>query len=228
VKATPVSDSLIQLNRLGFVNAFLVREEDGFTLVDTTLSGNAAAIVEAAGAAGLPIVRIALTHAHGDHIGSLDALNGELPDAEVIMGARELRLVEQERRLDPDEPQAKVRGSWPSFETPPSRTVVEDDRVGSLRVLFTPGHTPGHISFLDERSGTVIAGDAFSTLGGIAVAGKARPLFPLVAMATWHRPTAVQSARKLRALDPKRLVVGHGKPLDDPGAAIDRAIQAAA
>ena len=48
MKATPVSDSLIQLNRLGFVNAFLVREEDGSTLVDTTLSGNAGAIVEAA------------------------------------------------------------------------------------------------------------------------------------------------------------------------------------
>jgi len=54
-----------------------------------------------------------------------------------------------------------------------------------------------------------------------------RPLFPLVTMATWHRPTAVQSVRKLRALEPKRLVVGHGKPLDDPGAAIDRAVQAA-
>ena len=121
-----------------------------------------------------------------------------------------------------------MRGSWPSFETPPSRTVVEDDRVGSLRVLFTPGHTPGHISFLDERDGTVIAGDALSTLGGIAVAGKLRPLFPLVAMATWHRPTAVQSARKLRALEPQRLVVGHGRPLEHPAAAIDRAVQAAA
>jgi glyoxylase-like metal-dependent hydrolase (beta-lactamase superfamily II) len=107
VKATPVSDNLIQLNRLGFVNAFLVREDDGFTLVDTTLSGNAGAIVEAAGAAGLPIVRIALTHAHGDHIGSLDALNAELPDAEVILGAREFRLVEQERGSIPTSPRPR-------------------------------------------------------------------------------------------------------------------------
>jgi hypothetical protein len=38
----------------------------------------------------------------------------------------------------------------------------------------------------------------------------------------------VESARKVRALDPRRLVVGHGKPLDDPGAALDRAIAAAA
>jgi hypothetical protein len=38
----------------------------------------------------------------------------------------------------------------------------------------------------------------------------------------------MQSVRKLRALEPKRLVVGHGKPLEHPGAAIDRAVQAAA
>jgi hypothetical protein len=46
-------------------------------------------------------------------------------------------------------------------------------------------------------------------------------------MGTWDRPTAVQSARKLRALDPQRLAVGHGKALDAPGAALDRAIHAA-
>jgi glyoxylase-like metal-dependent hydrolase (beta-lactamase superfamily II) len=228
VKATRISDRLLQLNRLRFVNAFLVREDDGFTLVDTSLSGNGPAILRAAEAAGAPIARIALTHAHGDHIGSLDALHGAVPEAEVIMGAREARLTEEERRLDPDEPQAKVRGQWPAFETPPSRTVVDGDRVGSLRVVFTPGHTPGHVAYFDERDRTVIAGDALSTINGLAVAGKMRPLWPLVAVGTWHRPTAVQSARKLQALDPVRLVVGHGDPLDNPGAALYRAIDAAA
>jgi glyoxylase-like metal-dependent hydrolase (beta-lactamase superfamily II) len=227
MKSTPLSSNLIQLTRMGFVNAYLVREDDGFTLVDTTLSGNAPAIIEAAGAAGLPIVRIALTHGHGDHSGSLDALNATLPDAEVILGAREARLLEEERRLDPDEPQGKVKGQWPTIETAPTRTVVEDDHVGSLRVVFTPGHTPGHVAYLDERDGTAIAGDALSTVNGLAVAGKVRPLWPLVAMGTWDRPTAVQSARKLRALDPQRLAVGHGKALDAPGAALDRAIHAA-
>lgn len=216
-----------RISRFGFVNAYLVDEDDGYTLIDTLLPRSGNVVLAKAGELGRPIVRIALTHAHGDHIGSLDALNAQIPEAEVILGARESRLVEQGLRLDPEEPHAKVRGSWPSVETPPTRTVSEDDRVGSLRVLFSPGHTPGHVAYLDERDGTLIAGDAFSTLGGLAVSGKARPLFPLVAMATWHRPTAVQTARRLRALEPHRLVVGHGKPLDDPGPAMDRAIAAA-
>ena len=38
MKTTPVTDNLIQLTRLRFVNAYLVREDDGFTLIDTTIS----------------------------------------------------------------------------------------------------------------------------------------------------------------------------------------------
>jgi glyoxylase-like metal-dependent hydrolase (beta-lactamase superfamily II) len=154
MKVTPHGSHVVQLNRLGFVNCYLVREEDGFTLVDTSLSGNAGGIVDAASEQGAPIVRIALTHGHGDHVGSLDALHEALPDAEVIMGAREARLIEEERRLDPGEPEVKVKGSWPTLETSPDRTVADGEHIGSLRVVATPGHTPGHVSYFDERDRT--------------------------------------------------------------------------
>jgi glyoxylase-like metal-dependent hydrolase (beta-lactamase superfamily II) len=227
MRATEHGSHLVQLERLGVVSCFLVREEDGFTLVDTNLSGNATAIMALAEERGAPIVRIALTHGHADHVGSLDALHEALPDASVAIGEREQRLVEEERRLDPDEPQAKVRGSWPTIETPPGRTVVDGDRVGSLLVVATPGHTPGHVSYFDERDGTLVAGDAITTKGGIAVAGKARPLFPFPAFGTWHRPTAVESARRLLALEPRRLATGHGPVLEEPSEAIRSAIAAA-
>ena len=59
------------------------------------------------------------------------------------------------------------------------------------------------------------------------MAGVLRPLFPLPAMATWDLPTALASARALRALDPARLAVGHGRVLEAPAAEMDRAIAAA-
>jgi glyoxylase-like metal-dependent hydrolase (beta-lactamase superfamily II) len=102
--------------------------------------------------------------------------------------------------------------------------VLPGDHVGSLTVVAAPGHTPGHLAFLDTRDGTLIAGDAFQTRGGIAVAGTLRPLFPFPALATWHPPTALASAQMLRALLPTRLAVGHGAVLDDPLPAMDRAI----
>jgi hypothetical protein len=84
------------------------------------------------------------------------------------------------------------------------------------------------VAFLDARDGTLIAGDAFSTLGGVATTARANPRFPLPAMATWDRPTVLRSARALRALEPARLAVGHGPVVEGPLAAMDRAIARAA
>ncbi|MET0926752.1 MAG: MBL fold metallo-hydrolase, partial [Solirubrobacterales bacterium] len=95
---------------------------------------------------------------------------------------------------------------------------------GSLEAIAAPGHTPGHLAFLDTRDGTLFCADAYSTLGGVATSAKANWRFPLPALATWHKPTALESARALRALDPKRLAPGHGKVVESPAAAMDAAI----
>jgi glyoxylase-like metal-dependent hydrolase (beta-lactamase superfamily II) len=216
---------LTRISRFGFVNAFLVGEEDGLTLIDTTIAGGAGAILRAADRLGQPIVRIALTHAHGDHIGQLDALAAALPEAEVLISARDARLLAKDMTPGPDEPaDAKPRGGYPGAATRPTRMLTAGGRVGSLEVVAAPGHTPGHVAFLDTRDGTLIAGDAYSTLGGVSTAARANPRFPLVAMATWHRPTALHTARLLRALDPARLATGHGPVIDRPGRAMDTAI----
>ena len=123
-----------------------------------------------------------------------------------------------------DEPQAKLRGSFVKRNTKATRYLAPGDTIGSLRVVAAPGHTPDLITFLDERDGTLIGGDAFQTQAGIAVSGIVRWLFPFPAMATWHLPTALKSAIALRALHPTRLAVGHGPVLEDPLAQMDSAI----
>jgi glyoxylase-like metal-dependent hydrolase (beta-lactamase superfamily II) len=223
-----MADNLTRVTRLGVVNAYLVREDDGLTLVDTMLPRSSKAILGAAERLGAPIVRIALTHAHGDHVGSLDDLAAALPGVEVLISARDARLLAKDMSLDPGEPDDKLRGGYPGAKTRPTRTLQPGETVGSLEVIASPGHTPGHVSFLDRRDGTLLAGDAYSTLGGTATPAKANLRFPLVYFATWHRPTALESARALRALDPKRLATGHGAIVDAPGAAMDEAIAKAA
>lgn len=211
-------------SRFGFVNAYLVEEEDGLTVIDTMLPRSGKIVLAKADELGRPIVRIALTHAHGDHIGSLDELAAQIPDAAVSISARDARLLTGDKSLDPGEPVDKLRGSYPGARTTPGRTLVPGDRVGSLEVIAAPGHTPGHIAFLDTRDRTLYCGDAYSTLGGVATTAKPNPRFPLPAMATWHRPTALATAKALRALDPARLAPGHGKVVEAPAAAMDRAI----
>jgi glyoxylase-like metal-dependent hydrolase (beta-lactamase superfamily II) len=216
--------SLTRISRAGFVNAYLVREDDGFTLVDTMLKGSGKRIRAAADQLGAPIVRIALTHAHGDHVGSVDELARALPGVEVLISTRDARFLAKDMSLDPGEPQDKLRGGWPGTQTRPTRTFEPGDRIGSLEVVAAPGHTPGHVAFLDTRDRTLLCGDAYTTIGGVRTSAKPTFPFPLAAMSTWSRATELETAKALRALEPSRLAPGHGKVVDDPGAAMDAAI----
>ena len=225
------NDHLFQLTRFPRifpVNCYLVREQDGFTLIDAALQGSAPAIIAATQKLGAPIAHIILTHAHGDHVGSLDALHAALPNAEVLVHERSAPLLAGDKTLLPEERKGELKGYWIPCATKPDRTFVHGERIGSLEVVASPGHTPDHVAFLDTRDRTLIAGDAFQTRAGIAVSGTLRPLFPFPALATWHKPTALASACTLRTLNPTCLAVGHGELLPNPQEAMERAIAVAA
>jgi glyoxylase-like metal-dependent hydrolase (beta-lactamase superfamily II) len=223
VNATPVTDNIIQLTRLHFVNAFLVREDDGFTLVDTTVGGGGEKLIDAATAAGGEIKRIALTHGHGDHVGSLDALKDQLGAVEVFFSDLDARIHAGEKVVD-----GKLPGSWPKdIKTTPGVRLKGDERIGSLEVISTPGHTPGHMAFRDTRDNTVIAGDVYTSYGGLAVTNHFKLRFPLAFPATWDRDKDRDSARKLRELEPAIVLVGHGPAVKDPLHAMDEAIAGA-
>jgi glyoxylase-like metal-dependent hydrolase (beta-lactamase superfamily II) len=228
MKTTTVTANGYQLTRLNFVNCYLVRETDGFSLIDTGLPGSADDILAAARQLGAPIRRIVITHAHMDHVGSVDALVEKLgPDkVELVSNARSVPLLRKppNTSLQANEPQVKIKGGVRTINAQPTLLLAEGDLIGSLRAIETPGHIPGHLSFLDERHGTLFAGDALICKGGLSISGFAPWFFPFPNFGTWDKPTALASAKKLLAYPIELFASGHGAIQSGGRAALTTAV----
>ncbi|WML38286.1 MBL fold metallo-hydrolase [Neobacillus sp. OS1-2] len=207
------------------VNCYLVEEEDGLTLIDAALGFCTKGILKAAETIGRPITKIVLTHAHEDHVGALDSLKMILSEVPVYISISDHRLMNDDRSLDPHEEQTPIKGGVPKkLKTRANVLVKEGDFVGSLTAIAAPGHTPGSMAFLDLRSKALVAGDAFQTRGGMAVAGDMKPLFPFPSFGTWSKKTALASAKKLVSYGPQLLAVGHGEMVENPVKRMEMAI----
>ena len=227
MKRTQLGTNLVQLTKypaLFPMNCFIVTEDDGLTLVDSTMSSVADDVAAEAKRQGKELRRILLTHAHGDHVGGVAGVRERFPGIEVCISERDAPILAGNKAVLPGEEQTPVKGYFVTVDWKPDRLFKDGDRVGSLDVVAAPGHTPGHVAFFDTRDRGLVAGDAFQTRGGMAVSGVLRPLFPFPAMATWSRHAAAKSAAILRGFNPSLLAVGHGNAIHDPGSALEAAI----
>jgi glyoxylase-like metal-dependent hydrolase (beta-lactamase superfamily II) len=105
-----------------------------------------------------------------------------------------------------------IRGGTPGIASKVTQTVAERDHVGSLLVIDSSGHIHGHQAFLDERDGTLYAGDEFGSLTHLSITGFTPWWFPMKAFS--NRDQAKETARKLQSYPIRRVACGHGKVLE--------------
>ena len=214
--------------------AFLEPEpRDGsWVLVDAGLPGYRHAILRAARDrfGDRPPAAIVLTHAHFDHVGSLEAL-AELWDVPIYAHPLELPHLTGRRSYPPPDP--TVGGgalAWSSRLFPRSpinvstrvRALPDDGSVPPLpgwRWWHTPGHTDGHVSLFRDIDRALVSGDAVITVQQeslTAVLAQAPTLHGPPTYFTTDWSAALASVRDLADLAPNVLVPGHGVPLSGP------------
>jgi glyoxylase-like metal-dependent hydrolase (beta-lactamase superfamily II) len=224
---------------IGAVNVYLVKE-DPVTLIDTGPKTKEAidalrSGLRSAGLAVGDIRRIVLTHAHEHHCGLARSLRDEAKDAEVFVhnwetGHRASRLEHDEslrllqragvpdaeiqlmRQLYDD-----VRQYADSLEDDHCRELVDNGELdfdaGALRVVHTPGHTPGSCSFLREADRTIFAGDCVLkriTPNPVISPDPIDPSRRFRSLAEY-----LVSLARLRSLAPTLVFGGHGDPVHD-------------
>jgi glyoxylase-like metal-dependent hydrolase (beta-lactamase superfamily II) len=197
------------------INKYLIVEAEQLTLIDTGLPGHGKSIIKyihSINRVPEEITRILITHADGDHFGSINQLriNPNLIVCTSNIEADAIRAGKQSRPLKLESLFARLFNKFSRrfFKAPSAGVdqILHPDEVlpvlGGLRVLGTAGHTPGHLSFFSTSTGILFAGDS------IVIRGKRA--FPSSGFNTWDESLAFKSFDFQMALNPAIICAGHG------------------
>jgi glyoxylase-like metal-dependent hydrolase (beta-lactamase superfamily II) len=167
---------------------------------------------------------IIISHDDIDHLGALSLFKEAYPSIKIFCSEIERnsvegitkseRLIQAENSLPhlPEEYKPWALGFIQQLQNikriPVDITLTEDDRIADqIRVIYTPGHTSGHISLYIPSLQTVIANDALVIENGEF--NIANPQFCL------DLKNAIQSVEKIKNLNPKKIICYHGGMMEE-------------
>ena len=197
-------------------NPYIVVDSDGLTIIDVGIPGKDKKIltyIASLGKSAQDVKRIILTHSDLDHVGSLSAL-------QKATGARTYASKIEADAIALGKPSRQITGGGvvrkvlfaivgPFFKAIPFQVdeiLTEGQVVSGLRVLETPGHTPGHISLFSESTGVLFCGDSMVSENGLQ---GSRPAV------TWDQVKAKELVAKQAQLGARIVCSGHGPVVMD-------------
>lgn len=220
--------------KLFYVNVYMIANRkgfaDGWILVDTGPAGSAGKIIKMAESifgVGAKPNAIVLTHGHADHAGSAEELF-DYWDVPVYAHELEIPYLTKQSAYPPPDPSvghglmSLLSVLFVKTKTNLGERVIPISVSKGLselpewKIIFTPGHSPGHISLFFPLNTTLIAGDAVATTqaeSAIAILGDIKKLSgpPMYMTPDWV--SAEQSVGALARLEPRIIAAGHGPVL---------------
>lgn len=205
-------DDVYAIEGLKVGRSYLIAERDGIVLIDTSTKSAAAGIIaeiESIGRRPEELRAIVATHYHHDHTGNITALV-EQTGAQVYAHADDAPYVQA------NEPWMQPKGFLGGLiaRGAPEQTPINVDHIlnegdelpfaGGLRVLHTPGHTPGSISLYSPAREMLLCGDALMNVFGLRLPPS---------MSSHDMDQARQSIARIAELQFEHALPGHGAPI---------------
>ncbi|WP_099203488.1 MBL fold metallo-hydrolase [Miniphocaeibacter massiliensis] len=168
-----------------FTNVYIWEDKDKLILIDTSLKNCSNKIVKYIQNINKPLTDIILTHAHDDHIGGLYRIKNKYPNAKIHIGKNEEELYKKQclKKIN---------------ETLKYNILSENNKISSLEIIETPGHTKGSISLYNTDYKILIAGDHFHSKSELTISGDTRIFFPFPSTATEDLKESIKSTEKLK------------------------------
>jgi len=174
--------------------------DDRLILVDTGVEDDTRKLLDGLAKARVnprDLSTIFITHTHPDHVGGLATIKADSP-AKVAAHRVEADFISRKRTYDGPPRVQRHPGT-------PVDVVLEDGQVhDGLRVIYTPGHTRGSMSLLDETRSLLFVGDGANNEGRLGPMDDRYNVDP-----KQHR----ESIRKLAVFHFEHAIFGHGTPI---------------
>jgi glyoxylase-like metal-dependent hydrolase (beta-lactamase superfamily II) len=199
-----------------FINGFILRDDDGqVTLIDMGITRSGPKVMAALasiGSAPSDVTRLMLTHAHPDHAGGAkhvaDATGREFGIHEEDAGfARSGVGPPRDRHFLLGRLLSRGKNGFPAV--PVGETFTDGQVIpfaGGIEVIHTPGHSPGHASYLHQDSGVLVTGDSIFNVRGLR--------WPIKAFCTDFKMNTL-TAHRLAEVDYTVAAFTHGPHLSD-------------
>jgi hydroxyacylglutathione hydrolase len=204
----------------GLMNVYLIEDEDQVVVFDAGEKGMAKAIA-AAGARLGGISRVVLGHGDTDHRGAAPALSKIAPvvchpdavEQAQGSGGRDYWQMDELPRFIRLVHRFQHRFVWDGGPVTISGTVEAGERIAGFEVIELAGHAPGQIGLWRAEDGVALVSD---TVYLITMLG--RPAAAQVPEDAYNLDTAQarESIRRLAALRPRIVGVGHLGPITGP------------
>lgn len=210
------------------INPVVIWDKDEVILVDTGFPRQVPQFREAFAKAGIPFERLSkiiLTHSDTDHVGGLVSIlndspqkittlahknekpyiEAELPPIRMAQMEAQLKKLPEEHRQQMTQLYESLKANYKKLKANVDAAVEDGEELpycGGVTVIFTPGHTPGHICLYHKQSKTLIAGDMLNVEGGILIQA---PRFTCIDKEQYDK-----SMKKLTELDIEKVLCYHG------------------